>query len=151
MLYTLYNFNLFLEPLANKLADSRPIRNAIEYRCASALAWIWWEHLGRHPTLTRNDGGRAPKEVPKTAFQSLIEAAVPRPGINVGILRKVVEDLKLITSVGITEKDARDLLGTARTDRKPQEFGIQSARSIILIGRLGARSARNSAIRIPQR
>jgi len=149
---TLIRANLPLLRLKTDLADSKLIRRAPEYRCASALAWIWWEHLGRYPTLTRNADARAQGSAPKTAFQTFVGEAVPPPGINEGIIRKVIGDLRFITKVWVTEKLARDLLLRARSDAKLRGAGVESARSLLLHSwsLLGERGRRNSGVRNPQ-
>jgi hypothetical protein len=149
---SLARINMPLIRLKADLADSKSIRSAAEYRCASALAWIWWEYLGRHPTTTRNVEARARGSVPKTAFQSFVEEAVPPPPLSEGIMRKVYDDLRFLTNVGITEKDARELLLEARSDTKLNEKGGRDARSLLILmkGSLGERGGRNFADRNPQ-
>ena len=138
--------------LKEDLADSKLIRSAAEYRRAGALAWIWWEHLGRHPTTTRNVDARAEGTVPKTAFQSFVDEAVPPPRLSEGIMRKVYDDLRFITNIGISENDAHELLLSARSDPKAREKGIEDARSLLIFARavLGERRRRDSPIRNPQ-
>jgi hypothetical protein len=148
----LERINTPLLRLKEDLADSKLIRSAAEYRCASALAWIWWEHLGRHPTTTRNVEARPEGTLTKTAFQSFVDEAVPPPRLSEGIMRKVYDDLRFITNVGIAEKDARELLLKARSNPKIREIGIQDARSLLIFARaaLGDRGRRNSQARNPQ-
>jgi hypothetical protein len=148
----LARINAPLLRLKDDLADSKLIRSAAEYRCASALAWIWWEHLGRQPTTTRNVEARADGTVTKTAFQSFIDEAVPPPRLSEGIMRKVYDDLRFHTNIGITENDARKLLCRARSNAKARENGIEDARSLLIFARavLGDRRGRKSPMRNPQ-
>jgi hypothetical protein len=152
IIHLLERINISFIGLKKDLADSKTIRSAAEYRCASALAWIWWEYLGHRPTTTRNVGARAGESVSKTAFQSFVEEAVPPPPLSEGILRKVYDDLRFLTNVGITENDARELLLKARSNTKLREMGVESARSLLIFmrGVLGERRRRNFANRNPQ-
>ena len=148
---TLEQISMPLLRLKEDLADSKLIRSAAEYRCASLLAWIWWERVGREPTTTRNAEARADGIAPKTAFQSFVDEAVPPPRLSEGIMRKVYDDLRLITNIGITENDARLLLLRARSDAKARK-GIEDARSLLILARaaLGERRGPKSTIRNPQ-
>ena len=152
MAVILAQVNMPLLRLKEDLADSKLIRSAAEYRCASLLAWIWWERVGREPTTTRNAEARADGIVPKTAFQSFVNEAVPPPRLSEGIMRKVYDDLRFITNIGITENDARLLLLRARSDAKAREKGIEDARSLLILARaaLVERRGPKSTIRNPQ-
>ena len=152
IMHTLERINIPLVRLKEDLADSKSIRSAAEYRCASALAWIWWEYLGRHPTTTRNVEARARGSIPKTAFQSFVEEAVPPPPLSEGIMRKVYDDLRFMTNIGITETHARTLLLRARSDIKLNEKGGRDARSLLILmrGSLGERGRSDFANRNPQ-
>lgn len=149
LIATFKTIAMLLEPIAKELSDTKLIRSAADYRCASTLAWAWWEHAERYPTLTRNDAGREPKDAPKTAFQAFIEGVVPRPSINEGILRSVIDDLRFLTSYQITEQDARSLVSRVRKDRHQS---TECARSLIISfqAHLGEKRRAKSAAKYPQ-
>lgn len=144
--------NMPLLRLKEDLANSKLIRSAAEYRCASTLAWIWWEHVRRHPTTTRNTMARARGAVPKTTFQSFVAEAIPLPPLSEGIMRKVYDDLRVITNIGITETRARDLLLKARSDAKLSERCGHDAQLLLALmrGILGERLRRKSGHGNPQ-